>query len=90
MIKLLMVKYGPETSVLRNNNDIGIETSITRRWFYSSLSKQLIYFPLDNWMMICSCFNIEPLEIMEQGRMRPKLKMVTLNYIKYNIKYKHF
>ena len=70
-IKLLNVKYGPETtSTLRNNKHIGIETSTTRRWFYSSLSKQLIYLLLENGMMSCCYCNIEQLEIMEQVRMR--------------------
>ena len=78
-IKLLKVKYGPETtSTHRNDKHTGIETSTTRRWFYHSLSKELIYFLLNNGMMNCSCLNIEPIIITEQGMMRPKLKMVTL------------
>ena len=68
IIKLPKVKYGPETSILNSNKPIGIETSSIRRLFYSSLSKQLIYFLLDNEMMSYSCLNIEPLDIMEQGR----------------------
>ena len=51
----LKVKYGLETtSTLMNNKNIGIETSTNRRWFYSSLSAQLIYLLLDNGMMSCS------------------------------------
>ena len=69
-IKPLKVKYGPETtSMLRNNKHAGIETSITRRWFYHFLSKQLIHFLLNNGMIRCSCLNIDLPEIMEQGRM---------------------
>ena len=33
--------------------------------------------------MSYSCLNVELLEIMEQGRMWPSLKMVTLNHIKH-------
>ena len=84
MIKLLKVKHGQVIiSTLRNNKHIGIEKSTSRRWFYSSLGKQLIYFLLDNGMMSCSCLNIELLKIMEQGKIRPKLKMLTLNHIKH-------
>ena len=83
-IKLVKVNYGPETtSMLRNNKHIGIETSTTRKWFYSSLSKQFIHFFLDNGILTYSCLNVEPFEITEQGRMRPKLQMVTLNHIKH-------
>ena len=69
--------------MLRNNKHTGIETSTTRRLLYHSLSKQLIHFLLDNGKMNCSCLNIEVLEIMEQGKTRPVLKMVTLDYIKH-------
>ena len=41
------------------------------------------HFLLYNGMMLCSCLNIKPLEITQQGRMRPKLNMVTLNHIKH-------
>ena len=82
IIKPLTVKYGTETtSTLRNSKHTGIETSSTRRWFYCSLSKQLIHFLLDNGMVCCSCLIIELLEITEQGRTWPKLKMVILNHI---------
>ena len=69
--------------MLRNNKHTGIETSTTKRWFNSSLSKQLIHFLLNNGMISCSWLNVELLEIKEQGRMRPKLMMVTLNHIKH-------
>ena len=83
-IKLLKVKYGLETTImLRYNKHAGKETNTTRRWFCGSLSKQLIHFLLDNQTMNCSCLNIKLLEITEQRRMRPKLNMVTLNYIKH-------
>ena len=78
-----MVKYGLDTTnMFRNNKHIGIETRNTR-WFYSSLSNQLNYFLLDNGMISCSCLNTELLEIMEQGMMRPLLKLVTLKHIKH-------
>ena len=83
-IKMLQVKYGPEaTSMLRNNKHTGIETSPIRRWFNHSLSKQLIHLLLNNGMMSCSHLHIELPEVTEQGRMGPKLKMVTLNHIKH-------
>ena len=84
MIKLLKVKDRPETtSMLGNSKHTGIKTSTTRRWFYHSLSKQLIHFLLDNGMMSCSCLKFEALEIMDQGSMGTKLKMVTPNHIKH-------
>ena len=83
MIKMLQVKYGLEaTSMLRNHKHTRIQTSTTRRWFKCSLSKQLIHFLLNNGMMSGSHLNIKLPEIMEQERMWPKLKMVTLNHIK--------
>ena len=83
-IKMLQIKYGPEaTSTLRNHKHARIETSTTIRWFNCSLSKQLIHFLLNNGMMSCSHFDIELLEVTEQGRTGPKLKMVTLNHIKH-------
>ena len=84
MIKLLKVKYGPEaTSMLRNNKHTGIETNTMRRWFYHSLSKQLFHLLLNNGMMSSSCLHTELPEIMEQGRVSPKLQMVILQHIKY-------
>ena len=41
------------------------------------------YFLSDNGMMSCNCLNIELLEITEQGRMGPNLKMVTLHHFKH-------
>ena len=68
MIKMLKVKCGPETThTIRNNKHIGIETSTTRKWFYSSLIEKLIYLLLDKGMMSCICLNIEPLEIPDKG-----------------------
>ena len=56
-IGLLKVKYVPEaTSMLRNNKHTGIGVRTTRRWFYCSLSKQLIHLLLNNGMMSCSHF----------------------------------
>ena len=78
MIKTLQVKYGLEaTSMLRNHNDARIETSTIRRWFNHSLSKQLIHLLLNSGMMSGSHLDIKLPEVMEQGRMGPKLKMVT-------------
>ena len=51
MIKLLKAEYRPETT-----STLGIETSTSRRWFYSSLSKQLISFLLDDELQL---LNIE-------------------------------
>ena len=83
-IKPLKVKYGPETtSILKNKKPTEIGTSTTRRWFNHSLRKQLIHLLVNNGMMSCSHFHIKLSDIMEQGRMGPKLKMVTLNYIKH-------
>ena len=84
MITLLKVKYGPKTtSILRNNEHIGRETSTMRRCFYHSLSKQLIHFLLNNGMMSCSCLHINQLEITEKRRAWPTLKVVSLNHIKH-------
>ena len=84
MIKILQVKYGPEpTSTLRNHKNARIETSTTRRQFNCSLSKQLIHLLLNSGMMSYSCLDIELSEVKEQGRMGPKLKMVTPNHIKH-------
>ena len=84
MIKLLEVKYRPEaTSTLRNNKHTGIETSTTRRQFYWSLSKHLIHLLLNTRWWSCSHFHIKLLEITEQGRVWPKLKMVTWNHIQH-------
>ena len=83
-IKLLKVMYWLERPpICLGTTNNWIETSTTRRWFYSSLSKQLIHFLLNNGIMICSCLHIKQPEITEQGRVWPKLKMVTLNHIKH-------
>ena len=83
-IKMLEVKYEAEaTIILRNHKHARIESSTTRRRFNCSLSKQLICLLLNNGMMSCSCLDIELSEVMEQGRMGPKLKMVTPNHIKH-------
>ena len=42
-----------------------------------------IHLLLNNGMMSCSCFHIELMEGVVQGRVWPKLKMVTLNHIKH-------
>ena len=84
MIKMLQVKYGSKApSTLRNHKHARIETSTTRRGFIHSLSKKLINFLLNNGMMSCSCLDIKLLEVTEQGRTRPKLKIVTPNHIKH-------
>ena len=84
MIKTLQVKDRLEaTSMLRNHKQTRIETSTTRIWFNCSLSKQLIHLLLNNGMMNGCCLDIKLLEVMRQGRMGPKLKMVTLNHIKH-------
>ena len=78
------VKYGSKApSTLRYNKHARIETSTTRRGFNCSLSKKLINLPLNNRMISCHCLDIKVPEVMEQGRMRPKLKMVTPNHIKH-------
>ena len=51
----------------------------------SLLSKKLINLLLNNRMMSCSHLDIKLPEVMEQGRMRPKLKMVTPNHIKHKL-----
>ena len=59
MIKMLVVKYGPETiSMLRNHKHTRIETNTNIRWFNCSLSKQLIHLLLNNRMMSCSHLDI--------------------------------
>ena len=84
MIKMLQVNYGLEAiSMLRNHKHARIETSTTRRWFNHSLSKQLIHLLLNNGMISCSCLDIKLLEVMEQGRMGPTLKMVTHKHVKH-------
>ena len=84
IIKMLQVKYWPEaTSMLRNHKHTRVETSTYRRWFNCSLSKQVIHLLLNNGMMSHSCLDIELPEVTEQGRMVPKLKMVTPNHIKH-------
>ena len=66
--------------MLRNHRHARMETSTTRRWFNCSFSEQLL---LNNGMMSSGCLDIKLPEVMEQGRMGPKLKMVTLNHIKH-------
>ena len=68
--------------MFRNNKHTQIETSSTRRWFNDCIRKQHINL-LNNGMVSCSHLHIELLEITEQGRAWPKLKMVTLNHIKH-------
>ena len=83
-IKMLQVKYGSEAhSTLGHHKHARIETSTTRGGFNCSLSKKLINLPLNNRMMSCSHLDIKLLEVTKQGRMGPKLKMVTLNHIKH-------
>ena len=84
MIIMLQVKYGQEaTSTLRYHKYARIETSTTRRWFNCSLSKQLIHLLLNNRVMSGSCLDIKLSEVVEQGRMGSKVKMVTLIHIKH-------
>ena len=83
MIKMLHVKYGLEaTSMLRNHKYARIETSITRRWFNYSLSKQLIHVLLNNGMLSGSNpdINCQKFWNKEDGL---KLKMLTPNHIKH-------
>ena len=68
---------------LGNHKHARIETSITRRWFNCSLSKQLIHPLLNNGVMSGNCLDIKLLEVTEQGRKGLKLKMVTQNHIKH-------
>ena len=69
--------------MLRNYRHTRIETSTTRRGFNHPLSKNLINLLLNNRMMSCSHLDIKLLEVTEQGRTGPKLKMVTPNHIKH-------
>ena len=83
-IKMLQVKYGSEaSSMLRYHKHARVETSTTRRGFSCSLSKKFINLLLNNRMMSCCHLDIKVPEITEQGRMGPKLKMVTPNHIKH-------
>ena len=85
MIKMLQVKYGLEApSMLRHHKHTRIEASTTRRGFSCSLSQKLINLPLNNRMMGCCHLDIKVSEVMEQGRMGPKWKMVTPNHIKHS------
>ena len=68
---------------LGNHKHARIQTSTTRRWFNCSLSKQLIHLLLNNGMMSCSHFDIELSKVKEQGKMGPKLKVVTPTHIKH-------
>ena len=84
MIKKLQDKYGSEApSMFRHHKHARVETSTTRRGFSCSLSKKLINLPLNNRTMNCQHLDIKLPEVMEQGRMGPKLKMVTPNHIKH-------
>ena len=84
MIKMLLAKYRLQApSMLRHHKHARIETSTTRRGFNCFLTKKLIKLPLNNKMMSCCHLDIKLPEVMEQGRVGPKLKMVTLNYIKH-------
>ena len=84
MIKMLQVTYGSEApSMLRHHKHARIETSTTRRGFSPSCSKKLINLPLNNRMMRCCHPDIKSPEVTEQGRMGPKLKMVTPSHIKH-------
>ena len=84
MIKMLQIKYGPEaTSMHRNHTHAGIETSTTTKQSNCSLSKQLIHLLLNNGMISHSCLDIELPEVIEQGKMVPKLNMVTPNHIQH-------
>ena len=49
-------------------NTTGIKNSATRRWFYHTLSKQLIHFLLNNGIMSCSCPHNELPDFIEQGQ----------------------
>ena len=83
-IKTLQVQYGSKaSSMLRYHKHARIETSASRGGFYCSLSKKLINVFLNKRMMSCSCLDIKVLEVMEQGRMGSKLKMVTPNHIQH-------
>ena len=82
-IKILQVKNVSEApSMLRNHKHATIETSTIQRGLNHSLSKKLINLLLNNGMMSCSHLDIKLPEVMEQGRLGPKLKMVTPNHIK--------
>ena len=83
-IKMFQIKCELEApSMCRHHKHARIETSTTRRGFYCSLSKKLINLPLNNRMMSCCCPDIKSLEVTEQGRMGPKLKMVTPYHLKH-------
>ena len=84
MIKMLLVKYGSEApSILRNHKHARIKTTTTQRRSNCSLSKKLINLLWNIGMMSCSHLDIKLSEVLEQGRMGPKLKMVTPNHIKH-------
>ena len=68
MIKMLQVKYGAEaTSTFRNHKHARIETSTTRRWFNCSFSKQLIYFLLNNRMIVAATLTLNCLKLQNNG-----------------------
>ena len=82
-IIMCQVEYGSEApSTLRHCKHTRIETSTTWRGFYCSLSKKLINLLLNNRMISYCHLDIKMPEVTEQGRMGPKLKMVTQNHIK--------
>ena len=84
MIKILQVKYGSEApSMLKYHKHVRIETSTTRRGFNCSLSQKRINLPLNNRMMSCHHLDIKLPQVTQQGRMGPKLKMVTQNHTKH-------
>ena len=84
MIKMLQIEYATKApSMLRYHKHARKETRTTRAGFYCSLSKKLINLLLNNKMMSCSCLDIKVPEVMEQGRMGSKLKMVAPNHIKH-------
>ena len=84
MIKMLQVEYVSKApSKLSYQKHARIETSTTWGGFYCSINKKLINLPLNNRVMSCSHLDTKVLEVMEQGRMGSKLKMVTPNHIKH-------
>ena len=83
-IKMLQMEYrmkAPDT--LRYHKHARIETNTTGGGFYCPLSKKLINLLLNKRMMSCSHLDIKVPEVMEQGRIGSKLKMVAPNHIKH-------
>ena len=84
MIKMLQAGYGSKaSSMLRYHKHTRIETSTPGGRFYCSHSKKLINLFLNNRMMSCTHLDIKVLEVMAQGRMESKLKLVTPNHIQH-------